>query len=65
MPHLIVGAAEERVRIRASMRKWRKMDETARLLGRGLGRNELLDRVSREVGASLRRVESALKTDRP
>lgn len=52
----------ERARIRKSMRKWRKLDEPARLLGRGLGSKELTLRVARDVGASLRQVHGALKT---
>lgn len=52
----------ERTRILNSMRKWRQMDEPARLLGRGLGKKALIDRVAMEVGVSLRRIHSALKT---
>ena len=51
----------ERARIQKSMRRWQEMDGPARLLGRGLGMRELLDRVSKEVGVSLRQVQSALK----
>ncbi|MBI5596837.1 MAG: hypothetical protein HY928_12160 [Elusimicrobia bacterium] len=51
----------ERSRIRKSMRRWREMDAPARLLGRGLGMKELVDRVAREVGTTLRQVHSALK----
>ncbi len=39
------------------------MDEPAALLGRSLGRDELIDRVSKEVGATLRQVRSAIKTE--
>lgn len=56
--------AYSRVRIRKAMTKWRLMDEPATLLGRGLGRDELIGRVAREVGASLRQVRSAIKADR-
>ena len=51
----------ERIRIQTSMRKWQKMDETARELGRGLGKRELVDRVAQEVGATLSRVRATLK----
>jgi len=51
----------ERARIQASMRKWQGMDETAKMLGRGLGKKELFDRVALEVGKSLRQVHEALK----
>lgn len=54
-------AGSERTRIRDSMRRWREMDAPARLLGRGLGMKELVDRVAREVGTTLRQVHSALK----
>ena len=53
--------ASERTRIRMSMRKWRAMDGPARLLGRGLGKRELVGRVAKEVGMSLRQVSSVLK----
>ncbi len=53
--------AHERSRIRMSMRKWERMDDPGRLLGRGLGRKELVDRVARDVGLSLRQVQAALK----
>ena len=51
----------EEVRIRQSMTRWTKMNETARLLGRGLGRRELVERVALETGASARAVHDALK----
>jgi hypothetical protein len=54
-------AALERTRIRTSMKKWQNMDEAARELGRGLGKRELIDRVAKEVGTTLREVHSALK----
>ena len=54
--------ASERTRIRMSMRQWRAMDGPARLLGRGLGKRELVGRVATEVGMSLRKVSSVLKT---
>ena len=53
--------ALERALIRTSMLKWKGMDETARRMGRGLGRKELLDRVALDVGKSLRQVQAALK----
>ena len=53
--------AFEQTRIRKSMQKWQVMDAKARLLGRGLGTKELINRVALEVGASLREVHSALK----
>ena len=43
------------------MKKWQNMDEAARELGRGLGKRELIDRVAKEVGTTLREVHSALK----
>lgn len=51
----------ERTLIRKSMRRWESMDEAARQLGRGLGKKELVHRVAKEVGASLRQVHSALR----
>ena len=51
----------EAARIRQSMSRWTKMDEAARLLGRGLGRRELVERVALETGASARAVHDALK----
>ena len=39
------------------------MDGPARLLGRGLGMKELVDRVALEVGASPRQVHCAIKPD--
>jgi hypothetical protein len=56
--------ASERTRIRTSMRRWQTMDYPARLLGRGLGMRELVDRVAKEVGTSLRQVHCALKKTR-
>jgi len=53
----------EGVRIRTSMRRWQAMDGPARLLGRGLGMKELVDRVALEVGASPRQVHCAIKPD--
>lgn len=53
--------ASERTRIRTSMDKWLRLDEPAKRLGRGLGRKELLDRVARDVGLSLRQVHDALR----
>ncbi len=53
--------ASEPARIRRSMSKWEKMNEPAQLLGRGLGKRELCQRVARDVGASLARVLEALK----
>ena len=53
--------AFERTRIRMSMRKWQIMDAPARLLGRGLGMRELVGRVAKDVGMSIRQVHSALK----
>ncbi len=55
--------ASKRLRIRSSMCRWEKMDEPAELLGRGLGRQELIGRVAREVGATQSSVRSALKAD--
>jgi hypothetical protein len=52
--------AYERGRIRKSMLKWESMDGPARLLGRGLGRRELIGRVALEVGKTLREVHEAL-----
>lgn len=57
----IESEAGERQRIRQSMFKWEVLDEPGRRLGRGLGRTELIGRVAREVGQSLREVQSALK----
>ena len=48
-------------RIRKSMRRWESMDSSGRELGRGLGRRELIGRVAREVGKSVREVHSALR----
>lgn len=53
--------ADARSRIRTSMEKWRRLDEPAKRLGRGLGRKELLDRVAQDVGLSLRQVSTALR----
>jgi|GEM_PF-5298436 len=61
---LIPSQADERASIRKSMRKWQEMDAPAKLLGRGLGKKELVERVAREVGTSSRRVQSALKPGR-
>lgn len=58
------AAAGERIRILKSMKKWEEMDAPARLLGRGLGRKELLGRVAKDVGATIREVGAALKTKR-
>ncbi len=56
------AAAGERTRILKSMKKWEEMDATARLLGRGLGRKELLGRVAKDVGATIKEVGAALKS---
>jgi hypothetical protein len=56
------GRALERTLIRTSMRKWESIDLHGRELGRGLGRKELIERVARDVGTSLRHVLSALKS---
>ncbi|MBI3553354.1 MAG: hypothetical protein HY077_12740 [Elusimicrobia bacterium] len=53
--------AAERVMIRKSMRRWESMDGAAKELGRGLGKKELIDRVAKEVGTSLRQVHCALR----
>jgi hypothetical protein len=58
------GRAQEARLIQASMRKWKDIDLHGRELGRGLGRKELLERVARDVGTSLRAVLAALKTPR-
>ena len=50
----------EKKRIRESMSRWEGMDQTARRLGRGLGRRELIGRVARECGKSARVVSEAL-----
>ncbi len=55
------NAAGERSRILKSMKKWEEMDAPARLLGRGLGRKELLGRVAKDVGATIREVSTVLK----
>lgn len=51
-------------RIKTSMRKWMSMNEVGLELGRGLGRRELIDRVAKEVGTTLREVQSALRPKR-
>ena len=51
----------ERRLIHKSMRKWESIDMTGRHLGRGLGKKELIDRVAKEVGKTLREVYAALK----
>ena len=56
------NAALVRNLIRKSMTKWESLDQAGRLAGRGLGRAELIDRVAKEVGASQRRVQSALNS---
>jgi hypothetical protein len=48
-------------RIQKSMSHWKAMDSAGRLVGRGLGRRELIGRVANEVGLSRAAVESALK----
>ena len=48
-------------RIRKSMLHWESMDLAGRLVGRGLGKKELIGRVARDVGASRSEVLSALK----
>jgi hypothetical protein len=48
-----------------SLRKWTMMNEPARLLGRGLSRRELMARAARDIGATTRQVESALKDSQP
>lgn len=44
------------------MKKWEEMDAPARLLGRGLGRKELLGRVAKDVGATIKEVGDALRS---
>ncbi len=48
-------------RIQKSMGHWKAMDSAGRLVGRGLGRRELIGRVASETGLSRAAVESALK----
>jgi hypothetical protein len=48
-------------RIEQSMLRWRKMDETARRLGRGLGADELVERVALEMSVSPCYVRDTLK----
>ncbi|OGR87122.1 MAG: hypothetical protein A3J74_05175 [Elusimicrobia bacterium RIFCSPHIGHO2_02_FULL_57_9] len=55
------SAALERTLIRKSMSRWEGMNSAGRELGRGLDRKELIDRVAKEVGQSIKKVLSALK----
>ncbi|MDX6769410.1 MAG: hypothetical protein SF051_07745 [Elusimicrobiota bacterium] len=55
------GTRDEMVRIRKAMARWQEMDAAGKLLGRGLGRRELLGRVALETGVTLGAVEAALK----
>ena len=48
-------------RIHESMLRWRKMDETASRLGRGLGASELVERVAREMSVTATYVRDVLK----
>ena len=51
----------ERTRITKAMSKWLSMDAPAKLLGRGLSRKEIIERVALDVGASVRAVQTALR----
>ncbi len=55
------ASGEEISRIRKAMTRWQDMDAAGKLLGRGLGRKEILGRVAMETGATLAAVVSALK----
>jgi hypothetical protein len=55
------ASGEEISRIRKAMARWQDMDAAGKLLGRGLGRKEILDRVVLETGATLAAVLSAVK----
>lgn len=57
-------ASAERSRIRKAMSRWESMNAAGRLLGRGLPKSELFDRVALEVGATLRQVHDALRAIR-
>jgi len=48
-------------RIRKAMRVWIAMDQTARRLGRGLGRREIIARVAVESGVTASVVAEACK----
>lgn len=48
-------------RIRKAMRVWIAMDQTARRMGRGLGRREIISRVAMESGVSPAAVSEACK----
>lgn len=55
------ASGEEISRIRKAMTRWQDMDAAGKLLGRGLGRKEIIGRVVLETGATLSTVLSALK----
>ena len=55
------GPDDEAARIRKAMARWRDMDAAGKLMGRGLGRRELIDRVALETGATAAAVSLALK----
>ena len=57
---LLNRTARERTLVAESLRKWEAINESGRLLGRGLGKKELLDRVAMEVGMTLSQVHCAL-----
>jgi hypothetical protein len=53
---------DEISRIRKAMARWREMDAPGRLLGRGIGRREMVGRVAMETGATVAAVVAAIKT---
>ena len=55
------GYDDETLRIRKAMARWRDMDAAGKLMGRGLGRRELIERVALETGTTAAAVSSALK----
>lgn len=55
------GSDDEAARIRKAMARWREMDAAGKLMGRGLGRRELIERVALETGATAAAVSTALK----
>ena len=52
---------DEILRIRKAMSRWEDMDAAGKLLGRGLGRRNLVSRVALETGVTVAEVQAALK----
>ena len=49
--------------IRASMERWRQLNEYGRSIGRGLSQAELVDKVAGETGASKNHIHRSLKQE--